>query len=575
MPHRQPLSEPRSDPFGLLANPSSYVPRPATETALQELERAVLLADAPVALAGPPGIGKTLLLRVLATRVAETLRSVHLPYPRLEADDLFHWALRELGIGPVEDPQAALLDAAHPHGDDDLGLLLVVDDADALPPKSAESLFALNRRSDGELRLVLAVSDPERREQLVADSGGELVVVTLDEPMSAAETAAYVRARIAELEKQDPELRRRFHPEALAWVHRESEGHPVSVHVAAEALLLSEPQTPPTPAPETEVFPAPPAGPAPAEDRKAGARPARKPGRPPHPARQVFPDRTVDELPGRRERGRSPSLTTCVVALGAAVAAGVVCGLAIHHAERLGLAELATLPSLPTLETLADTLPDGLLPPAWEAALGEPEPQAAPLGASRTPPVAVGPRAGDAPVETGPVGPGRPAGSAGPAVDAGREPATRPSAEAAAGSTSEAELADAAPGAPAEPLPTPPAPAVPTPAAAAPAPAAQPAPPSAPASPAAPTLPPAVGAAPPAKAAPPARTRPRAGSIPVRVEVPEGALLEVDGRLVSHGSVDALSLRPGAHRFVARLPDGTAMQRTVVVSPERDEIVFR
>ena len=54
--------------FGETANPDEYIPRPACEEALAELERTVFDQEEPCALIAPPGMGKSLLLRVFAKR---------------------------------------------------------------------------------------------------------------------------------------------------------------------------------------------------------------------------------------------------------------------------------------------------------------------------------------------------------------------------------------------------------------------------------------------------------------------------------------------------------------------------
>ena len=154
--------EPLADPFGLRADPDRYVPRPATERALDELERGVLLSDRPVVLFGPPGIGKTLLLRVLGRRLATSFRSAYLPYPLLKPGEICRWALMELEEVHTGDPEAALLEAARRTGEQDLGVLLLIDDADALPLRTAERLFEMFHQCQGDLRIVMAAADSPR-----------------------------------------------------------------------------------------------------------------------------------------------------------------------------------------------------------------------------------------------------------------------------------------------------------------------------------------------------------------------------------------------------------------------------
>ena len=84
------------DPFALTCAPRCYVARPACEAALASLE-AALCAGRMCALSGPPGIGKTQLLRVLEARLAGRLRSVYVPYGALEPADFFRLVLGLMG----------------------------------------------------------------------------------------------------------------------------------------------------------------------------------------------------------------------------------------------------------------------------------------------------------------------------------------------------------------------------------------------------------------------------------------------------------------------------------------------
>ena len=60
------------NPFVQSGDARRYLPRPACEAALAELERALRAGALATLLAGPAGIGKSLLLRVLAHRLRET-----------------------------------------------------------------------------------------------------------------------------------------------------------------------------------------------------------------------------------------------------------------------------------------------------------------------------------------------------------------------------------------------------------------------------------------------------------------------------------------------------------------------
>ena len=85
------------DPFGPTANPAAYVPCEATEAALFELVQTVRSERRAAAISGPPGLGKTLLLHLLADCLSPRLRFVYIPYAALPPQELCIWALDLLG----------------------------------------------------------------------------------------------------------------------------------------------------------------------------------------------------------------------------------------------------------------------------------------------------------------------------------------------------------------------------------------------------------------------------------------------------------------------------------------------
>jgi type II secretory pathway predicted ATPase ExeA len=269
------VSESARDPFPPTADSDRYVPRAASERALAELRRALGDGATRILLHGPPGIGKTLLARVLQTRSGPDFRFAEASYPALPLTDLCAWVLRELGEDAGSDPAGALLELAS--RDRTRPLLLLVDDAHSLPRETASELGTLTDRAGGALRVLAVTTDGDRASAL-DDALCPERDVRIDQPMSLDELGDYVSARL-DAAAVPEDVRRRFDADALARLHDESEGLPGRLHHGATALLLGrrppEPRDPESSPPPDPIESAPPstssrpASPPPAEPASA------------------------------------------------------------------------------------------------------------------------------------------------------------------------------------------------------------------------------------------------------------------------------------------------------------------
>ncbi len=235
-----PVEGQAADPFGETTDPAVYVPRPAAEAALEAMVRGVTDRRIP-ALVGPPGIGKTLVLRRAAERLAERgWTPVFLPYASGPLEELCRWALGLLGAPVAEDPLESLTARAKAEATRGPGLLLAIDEADGLDRRAGDALGDLCWQSGGGLSLVLAASDDARGSRALASLGSDLEVVRLTTPLSEAETRAYVEGRLDQ--RGAPHgLAARFDDEAIAWIHRLSGGIPRRIHDVAGHLIEAAP----------------------------------------------------------------------------------------------------------------------------------------------------------------------------------------------------------------------------------------------------------------------------------------------------------------------------------------------
>ena len=230
-----PIRSPRLHLFVANDDPRRYLPRPATEHALEQLETRVAKDRAAATLlVGPPGIGKSVLLRVLMQRLRSTLRTVTLGAGDIDATTLCAFVLDQLHADPGGDPEHALLMLAADYGMKRSALVIALDSAEQLPLDTAGRLGALAVTAGGSLRIVAAAQDPATA--LARALGCEDDAVALRTPMNLRETQAHLEAALA-AGCAPPEVRELFHGLSAARIFRESHGIPSAVNAIAEEQL--------------------------------------------------------------------------------------------------------------------------------------------------------------------------------------------------------------------------------------------------------------------------------------------------------------------------------------------------
>ena len=225
------------NPFVQSGDARRYLPRPACEAALAELERALRAGALATLLAGPAGIGKSLLLRALAHRLRRDFRVAVVPGLRLAPHQICDWVLELLRIPRSEDPERDLSMQAADWKRRGSALVVAIADAHELSPETAGRLAGLAFAADGGLRWVVEASEPSGALRRALEHDAE--PVWLRTGMNFGETAEFVRAALAAA-SAEPEVRTFFDGPTMIRLYRESGGVPGRVNqLAAEWLAVA------------------------------------------------------------------------------------------------------------------------------------------------------------------------------------------------------------------------------------------------------------------------------------------------------------------------------------------------
>lgn len=138
---------------------------------LDALEQAVLGGGGLLVLTGEVGVGKTVIANALVARLGDRARVARLPYPRVDARQVFEALSAGFGLDAGDDERSSLLAGItrvlEDSGRDGTAVLVVVDEAQHLPPEALAELARLpdvaTRPDTARLSVLLVGPDELRR----------------------------------------------------------------------------------------------------------------------------------------------------------------------------------------------------------------------------------------------------------------------------------------------------------------------------------------------------------------------------------------------------------------------------
>lgn len=236
----------QTSPFPAAPSVANYFPAQAIATARQSLIRIIERAEGPALIVGPAGVGKSLLLRVLADYFEGVFRIAYLSGTRVDTRrSLLQNVLFELGLSyrglDEGELRLALIDALRPSDACPNGILLLVDEAHTLPLRLLDELRMItNVVRDGQPRahLVLAGGPPleERFANPKLESFNQRIAARCYlQPFNRDETYEFLRAQVSGA-GGDPDAI--FSEEAVRAVQQAADGIPRLINQICDHALI-------------------------------------------------------------------------------------------------------------------------------------------------------------------------------------------------------------------------------------------------------------------------------------------------------------------------------------------------
>lgn len=236
----------RDKPFQLSPDPRFFFGSRSHKRAMAYLRYGVNQGEGFIVVTGDIGTGKTTLMRALFADLArENVVAAQLVTTQLEADDMLRMVAASFGLAHEGVSKAALLKNLEvfltARAREGKRVLLVVDEAQNIPPRSLEELRMLSNFQSGEKALLQSflLGQEEFRHVLQSDGLEQLrqrVIAAYHlNPLDTDETRAYIEHRLRMAGwSGDPA----FSEGAYTAIHETTGGIPRRINTFCDRLLL-------------------------------------------------------------------------------------------------------------------------------------------------------------------------------------------------------------------------------------------------------------------------------------------------------------------------------------------------
>lgn len=234
-------------PFALTPNTRYFLRARSHSDALELLLVALREREGFIKITGEVGTGKTLLCRLLLNELEQEAFTAYIPNPHLTPETLYAAVAEELGVdvnacNNTHQILKALNERLIALAMEQRPVVLVIDEAQAMPEETIEALRLLTNLETESIRLLQVVlfGQPELDELLKRDSLRQLRQrITFQyrlAPLDKVLVAQYLRHRLAQAGYNGGEL---FSPPALRLITRSSGGIPRLVNIIAHKSMLA------------------------------------------------------------------------------------------------------------------------------------------------------------------------------------------------------------------------------------------------------------------------------------------------------------------------------------------------